>query len=160
MYIYFVYLIDLLYVYYMCNLCSEYLYLYVMLCYFMLCYGRLLCGVLSWISVPSLTLCCSVHLTNKILELELEDCRNICLVLQFIQWTTWGQYRLNKGFLLIYRLHDAVTSPSPVYRLFTLCQNLDYCERACPHWHCPHWWTVSYVKWISEKVFAAMQNIR
>ena len=42
-----------------------------MLSYFMLCYGRLRCLVLR-ISVPSLTQCCSVHLTIKILELKLE----------------------------------------------------------------------------------------
>ena len=35
----------------------------------MLCQVALRCLVLR-ISVPSLTLCCSVHLTNKILELE------------------------------------------------------------------------------------------
>ena len=57
-----VYLIDLLYVYYMCNLCSEYL--YVMLCYAVRC-------LVLRISVPSLTQCCSVHLTNEILELDI-----------------------------------------------------------------------------------------
>ena len=62
--VYFVYLVDLLYVYYMCNICSEYL--YVMLFYVMLWSVAVRCLVLR-ISVPSLTvLFCSSD--NKRLE--------------------------------------------------------------------------------------------
>ena len=49
--------------YHRCNLCSVYLYV-------MLCQVALRCLVLR-ISVPSLTLCCSVHLTVKDLNLAL-----------------------------------------------------------------------------------------
>src|SRR4029434_3287450 len=55
-----------------CKLCSEYLYrVYVMLCYTMFCYVILCYGrffgrrLVVRISVPSLTLCHFVHLTNK-----------------------------------------------------------------------------------------------
>ena len=48
--------------YHRCNLCSEYLYV-------MLCQVALHCLVLR-ISVPSLTLCSSVHLTIKDLNLN------------------------------------------------------------------------------------------
>ena len=63
------YLVGLLYVYHMCTLCPEYL--YVMICHVMLCYIMLCVRFLVLkISVPSLTLCCSVHLTKKDLNLE------------------------------------------------------------------------------------------
>src|SRR4029434_1799149 len=61
----------------MCIVCSEYTSWFVMLYYVMLCYGRFGWHLVVRISVPSLTLCHFVHLTNKrLVTCKVCECNN------------------------------------------------------------------------------------